>query len=55
MSTTAGESSADEDLLELRLSQPGLTMQGMIYTCTNDLSLGQMDADIDMFELSLDE
>lgn len=36
-STTAGETSADEEMLELRLSQPGLTMQG-IFTITSDFN-----------------
>lgn len=55
LSTTAGESSADEDLLELRLSQPGLTMQGNIHRSISNITVGQMDDDVDMFELSLDE
>jgi len=29
-STTAGETSGDEEFLDIRLSSPGLTMQGMV-------------------------
>ena len=52
MSTTAEETSGDEEFNDRRLLRPGLTMQGMINSSSNHL-IGMSDED--MFDTDIEE